>query len=168
MACEYCNNCKHATCHIIKSDIYEERKNWYCGHGKTKVLLDLTTEKDKLIYAPDWCPLAKEQSSNGANDYKVTYKSTPYEIRDQLKKVKGFSSWDDIKVNQVYHLPPLLDGDKRRDILITAKSQYNMSYKVLNDNCSYQINTFYPSSLEVKFLVPHKIMHIEIVNNGVR
>ena len=74
----------------------------------------------------------------------------------------------DLKVNQIYHLPPLLSGDKRKDILITSKSQYSISYKILSEKTNYQINTFYPSSIEVKFLVPHKIMKVEIINNGVR
>ena len=72
------------------------------------------------------------------------------------------------KVNEIYHLPPLISGDKRKDILITSKSQYSLSYKVLNEKTNYQINTYYPSSIEVKFLVPHKIMKFEIINSGVK
>lgn len=170
MACEYCNNCKYATCHIIKSDIYDERENWYCGHSKTKVLIDLTTERDKKIKSPDWCPLAKESQSEVTNT-KVTntteYES-PYAIREKLKGLKSISTWDDIHLNTVYHLPPLVIGDKRKDIIITSKSQYSMSYKILNDKNTCQINTFYPSSVEVKFLVPHKIMKFEVINGGVK
>lgn len=162
MSCEYCNNCKHAKCHVIKSDIYDERKNWYCGYNTHKVLLDLTCEKDALIEVPNWCPLSfKTQVTTKESTIKI-------DIREKLKSIKTITKWEDIEVNKIYHLPPLMTGDKRKDILITSKSQYSISYKILNGNANYQINTFYPSSIEVKFLVPHKIMKFELINNGVR
>lgn len=161
MSCEYCNNCKFANCHVIKSEIYNERKNWYCAHGKSKVLIDLTTEKDELITPPSWCPI-------NTNKLKIDKTYTISEMREMIKSVKSITTWDDLKVNEIYHLPPLIDGDKRKDILITSKSQYSLSYKVLNEKTSHQINTYYPSSIEVKFLVPHKIMKFEIINGGVR
>ncbi len=161
MSCEYCNNCKFANCHVIKSEIYDERKNWYCAHGKTKVLIDLTTEKDELISAPSWCPI-------NVSKPKIEKTYSVGEMREMLKSVKSITTWEDLKVNEIYHLPPLISGDKRKDILITSKSQYSLSYKVLNEKTNYQINTYYPSSIEVKFLVPHKIMKFEIINSGVK
>ena len=94
MSCEYCNNCKFANCHVIKSEIYDERKNWYCAHGKTKVLIDLTTEKDELISAPSWCPI-------NVSKPKIEKTYSVGEMREMLKSVKSITTWEDIKVNEI-------------------------------------------------------------------
>ncbi|MBR6517539.1 MAG: hypothetical protein IKT40_11965 [Bacilli bacterium] len=170
MACEYCNNCQHATCHVIKSELYDERKNWYCGYNKTKVLIDLTTEKDALVSAPSWCPNKAKNEIKQITSASSTTSSdlfAPHTYRERLKNIKGFTTWDDIKVNEIYHLPPIFENGERKDIIVTSKTQYSIAYKVLNGS-KYQLNTFYPSSIEVKFLVPHKIKKIELVNCGVR
>ena len=157
---KYCNACEH--CHRVKveSELYQDRCNFVCKFYAQSQLVEMVTQKGTLVKKPSWCPLDSQYKKVSQEPKK----KTAYEIKEALKNVKSITTWDDIKVNQIYHLPPLVEGDKRKDILITAKSQYYMSYKVLGGANSYSVNSFYPSSLEVKFLVPHKIMKFEIVN----
>lgn len=157
---KYCNACEH--CHRVKieSTIYPDRCNFMCKYQGNNQMVEMVTQKGTLVKKPSWCPLDTPYK-------KITQepkKKSAYEIKEALKAVKPITEWDDIEVNKIYHLPPLVEGDKRKDILITAKSQYYMSYKVLGGANSYSVNSFYPSSVEVKFLVPHKIMKFELVN----
>ena len=157
---KYCNACEH--CHRVKieSELYQDRCNFVCKYYAQSQLVEMVTQKGTLVKKPAWCPLDSQYKKVSQEPKK----KTAYEIKEALKNVKSITTWDDIKVNQIYHLPPLVEGDKRKDILITAKSPCYMSYKVLGGSNSYSVNSFYPSSLEVKFLVPHKIMKFEIVN----
>lgn len=157
---KYCNSCEHCSKHKIESVIYEDRCNYYCKYGGRNSMIEMTTTKDALVNKPNWCPIVQVAQIKEKKD------KTPYEIKEALRSIKAFTKWEDIKVNEIYHLPPLVEGDKRKDIIITSKSQYFMNYKVLNSSNSYSVNTFYPSSLEVKFLVPHKLMKFEIITNG--
>ena len=165
MASQFCNACPHSSVKKFSSDTIGERYNCYCDYKENNSkLVELSAKFGTFVETPAWCPLNKPQ----VEEKKVAVSLTPYEIKERLKKLKPFSKWEDIKEGHVYHIPPLYPGDKRKDVYVTYKSSTSVSYKVLGAKNTYAINTLYPSSVEVNFLVPHKIMNFEIITSGAK
>ena len=110
---KYCNACEH--CHRVKveSELYQDRCNFVCKFYAQSQLVEMVTQKGTLVKKPSWCPLDSQYKKVSQEPKK----KTAYEIKEALKNVKSITTWDDIKVNQIYHLPPLVEGDKRKDIL---------------------------------------------------
>lgn len=167
----HCNKCPHKVTSKVTTS---QTTNWYCG----KVVDTYTATKNKnvaylirdgeLVPSPNWCPLKEKSDKQYSSDYKpktTTYLDSWEAKRRVWDNLPHTSSWDDIKVNEIYHVPPI-NGEKRMDIMITSKTQYVISYKIINQNgLTYTVHSsFYKTSPQVNFLVKHKLIEFKTKN----
>ena len=149
-----CNTCPNATCNVIKAS-NGSRYNWYCEQGKTMRMLDLSCPSKTQIITPDWCPKKKNNTQEST--------ASP-NINTLIESLTPMTKWEDIKINEIYRIPPIC-GWARRDILIKTKNQYSCTYvelKVGINSSSLPTKYLYPSSKEAKFIVPHRNMKMEM------
>lgn len=142
-----CNFCEHAKIHKIGNE-ENARYNLFCAYDKNyNQIVDASVKHDSFVSCPSWCEKKKEQVLGCKLNY--TQKV------DLMRKFKPFLNWDEIKVNEVYHIPQI-PGEERKDILVTHKTSHSLMYKVINSasNVSYSL---YKSSLISIFLVKNKI-----------
>lgn len=151
-----CTECKEAT-RKTAGNMPGSRYTLYCTHHDMMRMVDMSISPTAVIEAPDWCPLEKikKNKENGILSYQDKV--------DLLMKFKPCIEWDDLKENQVYHVPKL-PGEERKDIVITRKSAYSCSYKRIGDKYGNTVYTIYPSSLMVRFLTEHKIKEFVPIN----
>lgn len=160
-----CNLCQHSKCQKASTTTYEVYNNWYCKYGNIDRVLNYGVPSSTLISTPTWCPL-KAISCFGGTQTEVKSKLTYSDKYDLFKNMKSTIEWEDIKENEIYHVPPLADG-KRRDIMVIKKSQYSFTYRELSKDpksSTSAIYTLYHTSVMAKFLVKHKIKEFEVVN----
>lgn len=153
---ESCNNCPNATCNVIKAT-NGSRYNWYCEIGKSMRMLELSCPANTNIQIPEWCPKLKEKASLTQSN----------KVAELLEAMPPMTKWEDIKVNQIYRIPPICGWD-RMDIWIKSKNQYSCTYVVLKkgvNSSSAPIQYLYPSSKQAKFIVPHRNMKMEMKAN---
>ena len=154
--CNKCPNLMRRSSYAIGG---KERENVYCDHFQTSRMIELSLAVNQDIKQPDWCPI--KQEINLKKKINDGIKLTDGEKRALLMERTPITCWDDIKFDTVYHIPPLL-GEKRKDIVVTYKGQYSCTYRVLSKNASSgTIDTFYPSSLMSRFLIPHKFASVK-------
>ena len=67
--------------------------------------------------------------------------------------------WADIKEKEIYHVPQLLN-EERKDIFILYRNSSLCTYRIVGGTTAAQ--TMYPNSLIAKAMVPHKIMQFEV------
>ena len=158
---DYCYICNKCPNFLTRKSNYGENGslNAYCEDGKTVRLLELSVDSAKEIKAPSWC--VKAESEKARNKIQNGEKLTEGEKRSLLMRHQPIIEWKNIEANQIYHIPPLL-GEKRKDILITWRGEYSATYKDLTKKYN-ATETMYPSTLQSKFLVKHKIKDIKVV-----
>lgn len=76
------------------------------------------------------------------------------ELKSELQKLPSVTPWDEIKANEVYHVPPLISLE-RRDLLILTKDGKKVTYKRIGDT-EQKERTMYDSSVFARFLVKRK------------
>lgn len=141
-----CNFCEHAK--ISKIGIEDDaRYNLFCTHDKEyDQIVDASVKHDSFVSCPSWCEKKKENQPKKLN----------YSDKIMLmRKISPFLEWEDIKVNEVYHIPQI-PGEERKDILITYKSPSSLMYRNINEDSRVSY-TLFPSSLVRIFLVKNKI-----------
>lgn len=166
----HCNKCPNKVTSKIGKD---NKSNWYCG--KVPDVYTVTKNKNisyyvndgELVPAPNWCPL-KVKSDNKYSALSSSYKEEDYKPKTVVSPWSNLphtSSWDDIKVNEIYHVPPI-NGEKRMDIIITSKTDYYIGYKTITKDGAAIVsyNSFYKTSLQVNFLVKHKLIEFKTKN----
>ena len=150
-----CTNCIHL---VRREALTNESENVYCDKEKTIRLIEFRIPKGQDVKMPHWCPIEE------ANKIQVKIdkgeKLTNGEKKTMLMRHTPLISWEDIKVNDVYHIPPLL-GQDRKDVLVTWKGEYSCTFKNLSKGKN-TIETIYPSTVESRFFVKHKLKKIEI------
>ena len=152
-----CNNCGFL---LRRKSNYggADSSNIYCDKDSTSKLIELSVKDGEIIKSPHWCPIMEEK---GVMDkIKNNIPLTNGEKRTLLMRHKPVISWDDIKQDEIYHIPPLL-GEKRKDVLVTWKGKYSLTMKDLTKSY-HSVETIYPSTLTSRFLIKHKIKNIEI------
>lgn len=50
------------------------------------------------------------------------------ELRKKWQLVSPITKWENVIVNHIYHIPPVL-GLSRRDVLVTSKTDTELSFK---------------------------------------
>ena len=143
--------------------------------GSTRLITNesLKDVNGKINLAPCWCPLMVRSSSSSSSNsittpkeesekpVKKKFSELPYwEKNREWEKIPPVTEWEDIKVGTVYHVPPFLTT-KRKDIIITSKTDYSISYREVNGNNKI-LYTAYPTNLLVNFLVPHRLKHVNV------
>jgi len=76
------------------------------------------------------------------------------ELKSELQKLPSVTPWDEIKANEVYHVPPLISLE-RRDLLILTKDGKKVTYKRIGDT-EQKERTMYDSSVFARFLVKRR------------
>lgn len=151
---KFCNDCHFAEKHELTATT-KKCYNWYCTNGSKKIT-NFSVMPNEDVPAPPSCPLNMLGNNDTDNTTKSFSELTASEQTDYLKKIKPLTAWKDIKVNELYHIPPI-NNIKRQDIIVTFISDYCLSYKVVNGNTYNAINTIYPSSVISRFIVKSKI-----------
>ena len=72
-----------------------------------------------------------------------------------LRKVKSMMNWDEIKVGEIYHLPPLV-YNKRMDFTVVDKKENAIKVKKLGENYS---QTMFKTDITTKFIVKKRSLH---------
>lgn len=174
-----CNECKNSLC--FKSEFSNKTFcNWYCESNGCRHIIDMSVSCDKTIQIPNWCPKKELINSNNADTNKEENKTATKEVTNitintvkPLTYVEKFRfannfkrlEWDDLELNKVYHLPPVF-YEKRKDIIITSKTETFMRYKVINKDSKKVMNTeytVYKTNVWWKFLTEHKNIKCEII-----
>jgi hypothetical protein len=72
-----------------------------------------------------------------------------------LRKVNSMMDWDDIKVGETYHLPPLV-YNKRMDFVVVEKKENSMRVKKIGEGHS---QTMFRTDITTKFIVKKWELH---------
>lgn len=163
---EYCNGCGNVICNMVKSS-NGDKFNWYCEVNSTDWrALEISAPKGTMVVKPYWCP--KANKNTGESTTRSSAPSSPITPNAALANVKPMTPWDEIKVNQIYHIPPMFNLE-RQDILIKSITKASLNYVVLEKNKPVTHNAqrvLYPTMQLAKFLVPHKNLKVEIVSQS--
>ena len=55
-------------------------------------------------------------------------KRSVQELKEELQKIKSITPWEQIEVNKIYHIPPIISLE-RRDIVFLSKTENEGIYK---------------------------------------
>ena len=90
---------------------------------------------------------------------RIKYKSgSNYsDLLESLKKIEPLTSWDDLKENEYYHIPPILSYD-RRDFKITNKNSYMIS-GLLKEGNKVRQGSFFRQEVSTRFLVKTTLLN---------
>ena len=156
-----CNDCPYSQCREAGSyggNLY----NWYCNTEHVKRIIDMSVLANKTLEVPKWCPMGCYR--NVKSEEKPTKKVLTYaEKRELWESIPLICKWEDIKISDVFHVPPVLD-EKRKDVLITNVSDFSFQYRLIDKDkkCTSQATyTVYKSAIWWKFMVKHKIIKIK-------
>jgi len=141
--------------------------------GGSERVVKLNVYPDEKVKKPFWCPSVRDSIINPKGDSVKVGPKTIYldnvkkpsmlseeqqkkwndskhrkELRDKWLNAPGLMSWDDLKVNCVYHLPPMFEK-QRMDVKIESK--FMTSLKAVNLR-NRQIVWFYKSDEEYKYM----------------
>lgn len=159
----YCNSCKHL--------IREQRQgkfsfNTKCGiktarSGNVDKIIKLGAYQDEKIKKPFWCPLIVEGMGNttvypakkksAMSDEQLTYwerAKLEKETKEKWLAIPGIIGWDDIKINNTYHLPPTFNKKRMK---IRIKQKYVGSIQAENVKTGENV-WLYKSDEEYKFM----------------
>ena len=122
------------------------------------------------ITIPSWCPMGLKTKTTALATTEASKNETKkvltwMEKKNLWEKITPICKWEDIKVNDIYHVPPVLD-EKRKDIIITNKTDFSFQYKHLSktkSNATSCIYTVYKTGYWWKFMCKHKLKKIEMV-----
>lgn len=155
-----CNECPKSVCNDAVCD-YGSLCNWYCRTGDVKRIIDMSVLSTKTIDIPNWCPMGLKKKE----ETKPMKKELTYAEKMRMWEAIELRKWEDIKPNTVYHVPPVL-SEKRKDILVTTKTEFSFTYRLLDKNkpTSSAFYTIYKSNIWWKFMSEHKLKKIEVVN----
>lgn len=157
----YCNTCPFSK--KIEIDQTSRRTiyhNWYCMKDtvpNSRRTIGTVIIANTMVNSPSWCPYKT------TNQDRQTMSNNSYiERRDLWNTITPLIQWDDIKIGEVYHVPPVM-GDERMDIVIISKNNYNVTYRRLDKDSTFT-TAFYPGTVMSRFLVKHKIKDIKVIN----
>lgn len=159
-----CNDCPQSQCKE-SGGWGTSLCNWYCNTDKLKRIIDMNVLSTKSLDIPKWCPLGLHKQVSVQEKPKkkpLTYA----EKREMWEDIPFLCKWEDIKISEIYHVPPVL-GEKRKDVLITNISDFSFQYRLIdktNNSTSQATYTLYKSAIWWKFMVKHKIIKMKPSN----
>ena len=80
------------------------------------------------------------------------------ELKTQLQKVKSITPWNDVKVNEIYHIPPIISL-KRRNIRIVSRDENEATYERVDEGKGADeagILKMHRTSVFARFLIKQK------------
>ena len=149
-----CNFCSSVLINKIGA-LDDSRYNIYCNCGKMPRMVDLSVPPKAYVEKPEWCP--KMVNSDGTKKLDFSDKI------DILRKMPAMTEWDDIKENEIYHLPQL-PGEERKDIFVVKKDNSSLTYREVDGSQNIQY-TIFPHTIVSKFLVKNKVKKFIVKNN---
>lgn len=81
-------------------------------------------------------------------------KRSVQELKEELQKIKSITPWEDVEVNRIYHISPIISLE-RRDIIITSKGENEATYKRV-DNDDEKEGKMHRTSVFARFLIKRK------------
>ena len=81
-------------------------------------------------------------------------KRSVQELKEELQKIKSITPWEDVEVNRIYHISPIISLE-RRDIIITSKGENEAPYKRV-DNDDEKEGKMHRTSVFARFLIKRK------------
>lgn len=76
------------------------------------------------------------------------------ELKNEFQRLKSNIPWDEIKENEIYHIPPIVSLE-RRDLFIISKTDESATYKRV-DISAQDERVMHKTSVFAKFLVKEK------------
>lgn len=76
------------------------------------------------------------------------------DLKEEFLTIKSVTPWTNVEVNAVYHIPPLINLD-RRDIMILSKKDNNATYRRIGDTQQIE-RTLHKDSVFARFIVKRK------------
>lgn len=169
----YCNGCEH----FLKIQRPNKASfNTRCSAetprpGGSERVVKLNVYKDEKVKKPFWCPLIKESLTKSVGDGIKIGGRTVYPARkssamseDQLKawnrskyereckekwlSAPGLTSWAELSVGQIYHLPPTL---RKNRMNVEIKQKYVGSIQAVNIKTKENV-WFYKDDEEYKYM----------------
>ena len=84
----------------------------------------------------------------------MAQKRSIQDFKEEIINLRNVTHWDDIEINKVYHIPPIISLE-RRDILIMSKKGDSCTYRKIGDK-EQKERTMFKTSVFAKFLVRRK------------
>ena len=81
-------------------------------------------------------------------------KRSVQELKEELQKIKSITPWENIQVNRIYHIAPIISLE-RRDIIITSKTDDEATYKRVDNNDDKE-GKMHRTSVFARFLIMRK------------
>lgn len=82
-------------------------------------------------------------------------KKTTTEIREAFRNIKPIVRWEDVKVGEKYHIPPLLLLP-RRDVEVLLKTDKEIEVKQLTSTSSSKLTKIDRTSVYARLLVKRR------------
>lgn len=171
---EKITSCNKCSCSICKETdcSHGTLNNWYCNSKNVKRIIEMSVLSTAEISIPSWCPMGLYNKKSTISTTETTRQETKKELTWMEKKnmwesIKPICEWDNIKINEVYHVPPVL-SEKRKDIIVTSKTDFSFQYRHLSATKTEQnacIYTVYKTACWWKFMSKHKLKKIELVKS---
>ena len=76
------------------------------------------------------------------------------ELKEELQKIKSITPWEDIEVNHIYHIAPIISLE-RRDVLILSKTADEATYKRVDGNDDKE-GKMHRTSVFARFMIKRK------------
>lgn len=76
------------------------------------------------------------------------------EMKEELQKIKSITSWEEVEVNRIYHIPPIVTLE-RRDVVILSKTDKEATYKRVDVDDDTE-GKMHKTSVFARFLIKKK------------
>ena len=125
---------------------------FYCTNTRSNYRkpIEYYVEDGELIPCPKWCLM---KNDNHRHCFDVVKEKAL-----DIKPVDFKCVWDDIKVGEIYHLPPF-NKQKRRQLKVTYSNTYCATFEVLNAglNDTKYITVYHTDALAKLLVKPRDI-----------
>jgi len=81
-------------------------------------------------------------------------KRSVQELKEELQKIKSITPWENVEVNRIYHISPIISLE-RRDILILTKNENEATYRRVDDNENKE-GKLHKTSVFARFMILRK------------
>ena len=81
-------------------------------------------------------------------------KRSVQELKEQLQKIKSITPWDQVEVNTIYHIPPIISLE-RREIIFLSKGENEGVYKRVDGGDETE-GKMHRTSVFARFLIKKK------------
>jgi hypothetical protein len=76
------------------------------------------------------------------------------ELKEELQKIKSITPWEEVEVNRIYHISPIISLE-RRDVMILSKTGDEATYKRVDGDDDKE-GKMHKTSVFARFLIKRK------------